>query len=136
MDAEFAQKLLDILIDNSRRLLSAGFGVNWTESSFFDAVRLLREETCLKDYFLDKVRFTFASAEPGNLMPGAIPVELIELVAHELRWPELQVLANERLKDRFGGDIALASGDIALRLSDAYQDDWQDREFYEHYRRS
>lgn len=33
------------------------------------------------------------------------------------------------------GDAALAIGDIADYLSEAYKDNWQDRELYEHYKR-
>lgn len=135
MDASFAKKLLDVLIENALRILAAGFGVNWAESSFFDVVRLLRQEEVLKGYFLERVRATFAMPAPGGLSPGTVPIELIELVAHELRWPELLELAQQRISTFFGGDAALAIGDIAHRLSEAYEDKWQDREFYEHYKR-
>jgi hypothetical protein len=134
MDASFASRLLDILIENALRIMAAGFGVNWAESSFFDVVRLLRQEKMLKGYFLEKVRATFAMPAPGRLDPGMVPIELIELVAHEFRWPELQELAQQRIRMFFGGDAALAIGDIARRLSEAYQDNWQDREFYEQYK--
>lgn len=134
MDANFSQKLLDVLIENALRILAAGFGVNWAESSFFDIVRLLQKEEVLKEYFLERVRTTFAMSSPGSLDPGTVPTELIELVAHEFRWPELQVLAQQRINTVFGGDAMLAIGDVAHRLQEAYKDDWQDREFYEHYR--
>lgn len=134
MDVDFAKKLLDVLIDNSLRILAAGFGVNWAESSFFDTVRLLRQEPSVKDYFLERVRSTFAIPAPGRLDPGTVPTELIELVAHELRWPELQQMAVQRISNLFGGDVALAQGDIAGRLPDAYKDGWPDREFYERYK--
>src|SRR6478752_2465137 len=133
MDAHFARKLLDVLIENSRRILAAGFGVNWAESSFFDTVRLLRQEDSTKSHFLERVRSTFAMPAPGGLDPGVVPTELIELVAHELRWPELRELAVERINTHFHGDATLAVGDIARRLPDAYEDRWQDREFYERY---
>jgi hypothetical protein len=134
MDVHFATKLLDILVENGSRILAAGFGVNWAESSFFDAVRLLRQEEVLRPHFLERVRVTFAARSPEQLNPGMVPIELIELVAHELRWPELLELAKQRVGKFFGGDATLAIGDIARRLSEAYQENWQDREFYEHYR--
>lgn len=127
-------KLLTILIDNSSRILLAGFGLGWAESTFFDIVRLLRQEDSLKPIFLSKVRSTFAIPSLGGLTNGEVPAELIELVAHELRWPELLELARRRIEERFGGDMAFAAGDVARRLSEAYSDDWEDREFYRRYK--
>lgn len=127
-------KLLTILIDNSSRILLAGFGLGWAESTFFDIVRLLRQEDSLKPIFLSKVRSTFAIPSLGGLTNGEVPAELIELVAHELRWPELLELARRRIEERFGGDMAFAAGDVASRLSEAYSDDWEDREFYRRYK--
>jgi hypothetical protein len=135
MDASVARKLLDLLIDNALRILTVGFGVNWAESSFFDVVRLLRQEDALKEYFLGRVRATLSMRAPECLDPGTVPVELIELVAHELRWPELLEIAEQRVGKFFHGDRMLAIGDIARRLPEAYEDNWQDREFYEHYKR-
>jgi hypothetical protein len=61
-------------------------------------------------------------------------MELIEIVAHELRWPDLVPLANERIAKFFHGNATLAIGDIAHRLSEAYDDNWKDRIFYSHYK--
>lgn len=135
MDSAFAKKLLDVLIDNALRILGAGFGVNWAESTFFDIVRLLQRESNLRGYFLERASATFSQIVPGRLDPGMVPVELIELVAHELRWPEFQVLARKRIEDFFGGDENLATGDVAQRVTQAFEHDWQDQEFYEHYKR-
>lgn len=135
MDAHFARILLEVLIDNASRILLAGFGVNWAESTFFDVIRLLSQEGGLKSHFLDLVRKTFALSAPGQLNPGTVPLELIELVAHEFRWPELLQIADERINKLFNGDISLAISDIATRVPEAYKDTWQDREFYEYYLR-
>ena len=70
MNSEYAQKLLDIYIDNSSRIMNAGFGVNMAESSFFDVVRLLREESSLKICFLERVRSTFAVRDAWQLNPA------------------------------------------------------------------
>ena len=48
MDSVSARKLLDIQIENALRILSAGFGVNHAEATFFDTIQLLREEITLK----------------------------------------------------------------------------------------
>lgn len=134
METSVATKLLDVLIENALRIMTSGFGVNWAESSFFDVVRLLRQEDDLKDYFLKRVGATLALRAPGQLDPGTVPIELIELVAHELRWPELLDLAQQRIVKFFDGDPTLAIGDLADRLPKAYEGNWEDREFYEHYK--
>lgn len=134
MDISFAVKLLDVLIENSSRVLAAGFGVNCAESSFFDVVTLLKQEDALKEPFLERARITLGRRAPEQLSPGAVPVELIELVAHEMRWRELLDLAEDRILKFFNGDPTLAIGDIACRLPEAYDDNWKDREFYKKYR--
>ena len=63
MDSAFAKKLLDVLIDNALRILGAGFGVNWAESTFFDIVRLLQRESNLRGYFLERAS---ASGKSGS----------------------------------------------------------------------
>jgi hypothetical protein len=133
MELVHARKLLDIQIENARRILGAQFGVNHAEAIFFDIIRLLREDVLLKPYFLEKVEKSFAMPFIEDWNPGAVPRELIELVAHELRWTELLELANKRIQDRFKGDAAFAAGDIASRISLAFRDDWEDRDFYRHY---
>jgi hypothetical protein len=63
-----------------------------------------------------------------------VPMELIELVAHELRWRELAELASLRIEQKFHGDASLAIGDVARRIFEAFKDEWPDREFYQHYK--
>ncbi len=135
MDLVYSKELLDILVENARRILYAGFGIGPTESTLFEIVGLLGEEPALKNYFLEKVGHTFAMRDASGAEPGTVPEELVELVAHEFRWPELQALADKRIETVFRGDASLALGDIARRITAAYDDDWEDREFYERYRR-
>lgn len=79
------------------------------------------------------VRFTFDAHDPGKCDPGMVPTELIELAAHELRWPEFKKIANDRITNRFNSDHSLAVGDVCMRIDEAYSDDWEDREFYARY---
>lgn len=136
MDFISAKKLLDIQIENALRILSVGFGVNHAEATFFDTIQLLREEKTLKQYFLERVRSTFSMPDVGRLDSGMVPGDLIELVAHELRWAELLELASKRIEDCFHGNASLAVGDIAHNIANAYRDDWDGREFYRHYQSS
>jgi hypothetical protein len=133
MNSEWARKLLDLLVENSLRILRAGFGVNSVESVFFDIIGLLRSHPTLKPYYLERVRATLMLPDPGLLDAGMLPRELIELSAHELQWDELRHLANERIQRVFGNDSALAVGDIAQTVLGAFRSDWPDREFYRHY---
>lgn len=133
MDLEFAKRLLDILIENSMRILVGGFGVNCAEVTFFEVVQLLKDDTRLRGYFLSRVKDTLDAPNPGALQIGLIPPELIELASHELRWPEFLELAKNRVIDRFDGDDALAVGDVATHIPEAFNDNWADREFYSRY---
>jgi len=133
MDAECAKNLLDILIENSLRILRAGFGVNWAEATFFNIIDLVRSTPTLKEYFLERVRISLSFRDPGRLEPDGLPRELIELATHELRWIEFQNLANKRIQEFFGGDTSLAMGDIVQAVAEAYDENWRDREFYSRY---
>lgn len=134
MDIEFSRRLLCRLIENAVRILSDGFGLDRVESNFFDVIELLREETGLRAYFLDMAKATLEKRDASGLDEGDVPRELIELTAHEMRWPELKLLAEKRVDKHFHGDRVLAVGDIATSISSAYKDDWLDREFYKRYR--
>jgi hypothetical protein len=121
MDLEYSKKLIDILIDNASRILNAHFGVDRAESTFIDIIDLLREDQSLEDqplkaYFLAKVRKTLEGPDPYGLDEGSVPMELIQLAVHELRWPEFRALSQKR------------------RILEAYDDHWMNREFYRRYR--
>lgn len=133
MEAQFQIELLDVLIENANRLLRAGFGLDWNEPGFFQIIDLLRESADLKKHFIEKVRSTFALRDPGLTLEGTVPRELVELVAHEFRWPEIQDLAARRIEIVFHGDASMAAGDVARSVSQAYADDWEDREYYKRY---
>lgn len=129
-----AQKiLLTVLIGNAKRILEARFGVNAAETTFFEIVELIRNEEKLKEAFLDMAANTFLQPDGWGHAADAAPLELVELVAHEFRWPELIDLADQRIERLFGGDRSLAISDIAIRIRAAFSDDWEDREFYARY---
>lgn len=134
MDINIGKKLLDILIEDSARILRAGFGVNYAESAFFSVKALLKENLELKTYFVDRVEYMLSLGDPGCLDDGIIPEELIELVAHEMQWDEMRILAKNRIRNSFNGDTSRAVGDISYRIIEALTDNWPDKEFYVHYR--
>lgn len=133
MEHQAGVELLAILIENGRRILDAGFGVDRAEATFFDIVTLLRERPDLRESFLERVQCTLRSRDPSGLDEGFVPRELTELASHELRWREFEELANERLNRFFHGDRKLAASDPARSIIDALQDSWEDREFYRTY---
>lgn len=133
MDTEKAVELLDILIENSNRILRAGFGLNYTESSFFVIIDLLRSNLNLKEGFLCRVSLALNQRDPGNLGPGVLPQELIELVAHEMRWVEMNRLAEKRVQDFFYGDWSFTVSDISQKIIDAQSYGWEGRDFYAYY---
>lgn len=133
MDYDSQKKLLDIMIENSARILRADFGVNSAEASFFSVVALLKGNPELKIYFISRCEHTFKLIEPSSLDEGVVPQELIELVAHEMRWEEIKNLSERRVCELFNGDWERACGDISRRIIDAFSDEWKDREFYKKY---
>jgi hypothetical protein len=130
MKLEHAEKLLEILVENSMQILRFGFGLDNVESTFYEIVDLLRSNPNLKRSFLAMVRITMDSDEPGRLDAGMAPRELIELIAHELKWDEIRFLSQERIRNKFNGDRNIAQGDIAESVIDAFDECWPDREFY------
>lgn len=133
MDLDSARKLLNIYIENSRRILAAHFGVDRAERCFFDVIELIREHPQLRCDFLEAVRVSFLERDPRSLDEGALPRELIELATHELRWPEFDQIAEQRIDRRFGGDRSYARSDPAMAIAPAYHPEWEDREFYRRY---
>jgi hypothetical protein len=134
VDIDCAKILIGILIENAARILRAGFGVNTAEHAFFAVIDLVREHPVLKQDLLDRVAITLRQSDPGLLNEGMVPRELIELVAHEMRWDELRELAEQRVRDKFRGDWSFAIGDISRGIVEAQSDSWEDRDFYQRYR--
>lgn len=129
LDLEHAENLLIILIENCRRILSANFGVDRAEAAMFEVVDLVREHPGLRQLLLAKVKSALAKDLGAENSPDEIPSELIELAAHEFRWPEFVTLASDRVA-RFPN----AWCDTGRRIADAMVDGWEDREFYRRYR--
>ena len=134
MHLDSAKKLLDVLCENANRVIYGGFGIGPAESTFFEIVRLVRSHNDLKEYALEKVSAVMEGPNGGASENSEMPTELVELLAHEFRWPEFQSLAEQRIQDCFGGDRALAISDLSLHVLEAMQDDWEDRIFYQRYR--
>ncbi|MFW5444326.1 MAG: hypothetical protein ACKE51_08485 [Methylococcaceae bacterium] len=130
MKTEKKIELLGILVENSARILRAGFGVNYAESTFFSIIDLLRNDSNLKSNFLSRVETALNQPDPGLLNEGIIPQELIELVAHEMRWNEIKVLAEKRVQTFFHGNWSFAISDISQKIIDARSDSWPDQDFY------
>jgi hypothetical protein len=136
VDIEQSKKLMDILIENSARILREDFGVNFAENSLFSIIDLLKNQPKLKNHVLGRIATTLRELDPGliDLNEGQVPTELIELIAHETRWAELRTLAEERISSKYNGDWRFARGDITQRILDAMEDNWENRDFYEHYK--
>lgn len=135
MDIHYSEKLLDLLIGNTRRILQEGFGITPAEHSMIAVLELLENEPALKAAFLKRVGETLHKPNAWGLDEGNVPRELIELSAHHFRWPEFVDLAERRLKELFGGDKWLAASDVFTTLTAALEADWEDLEFYEVYNR-
>ena len=133
MDAESAIRLFQIYVVNSVRILNEGFGVDRAESNFFDAIALAKEHPSVRESAIEAMRLELQNTSAASIEVGQFPKELMELFAHETRWEELRALAVARIRDRFGGDMSAAAGDVAVHIIGALSDDWEDREFYQRY---
>ncbi len=131
MDLESAFGLLDILCENANRIIEPGYGLRAAESTFFEVVGLIRSNEQLKPYVLRKVSTVMKTRDVASGV--AMPSELVELLAHEFRWPEFKDLAEQRLQALFDGDRLLAMSDLSDHVILALQDNWECRTFYRHY---
>lgn len=120
-----------ILVENSSRILRAGFGVESAKSTLFDIVDLVRGDRDLESELIQLASKFLLSAEPGADETDVVPLELLELAAYELRLNELMDLAMNRVNKRFGGDMMAAAGDAAMRIMHAARDDWEGRDIFE-----
>jgi hypothetical protein len=132
MDIEYARILLGILIENSARILRAGFGVDRAEAALFAVLELLQEEPQLRRDFLEQVSATLDRQDPWGLEVDSVPRELIELAVHELRWSEFLKIADAKLQGT-GRDVSAAAERMAVAIRSAYAENWPDREFYRRY---
>lgn len=133
LDLRSAKKLLDILCGNANRIILAGFGIGPAESTFFEVVKLLRSHEDLKPYAIELISSVMASRNGGTTKDCRMPSELVELLAHEMKWGEFNDLAEERIQNLFGGDRELAISDLSFHVLEAVRDDWEDRHFYRKY---
>ncbi|TWF49771.1 hypothetical protein [Neorhizobium alkalisoli] len=127
MEDNDAVKLLDIYIENAVRIFGGGFGCDRAENEMFATVDLLREKESLRPEFLRRVSATLTRADVWETGSGDVPLELVELAIHELRWPEFRQLIELR-RSLFPLDTK------HLSLVGAFDPDWIDREYYQRYR--
>jgi hypothetical protein len=133
MQIEFSRRLLLLLIENVARLLRNRFGVNHAEGSMFEVVDLLKDAPELKSFYLGVLRKTLMNPDPSGYDDGEVPVELNELICHEMKWSELEALAEFRIESRFGGSRSTAISDVSMDMLRALDPNWENREFYRRY---
>jgi hypothetical protein len=127
MEKKYALRLLDIYIENAVRIFDGGFGCDRAENAMFAAVDLLREDESLRPDFLSRVSDTLSKADVWRTDSDTMPLELIELAIHDLRWPEFHQLIKTR-RSLFPLDTKHFS------LTAAFDPDWCGREYYQRYR--
>jgi len=125
-----SEQFLVTLIESVRRFLDGNFGIGPSENTMFAAVDLLRSEPALRKMLSQRIVKCLKPFCEGTA--DVIPLELIELIAHELRWEEIREAAVHRANVMFGG-LHLALGDDSERVVEAFSDDWDGRMFYRRY---
>lgn len=124
---------LKAAISDLSKTLNEGFGLETTEGILFEIIDMLRNDQAQRAQFLSMVEASFMNRDPSGLFRDGVPRELVELAAHELKWPEFATLADKRVLLVFDGDEHLAIGDVSQGVKRAYADDWEDREFFQRY---
>jgi hypothetical protein len=67
----------------------------------------------------------------GSLASRECPWEFIQFCLHGLRWPEMRALFEQRKAEAADVDERA----FWMRMLDAFDDDWEDAEFYQEFNR-
>ena len=137
MDIEYAEGYGETLLDYAFDMLfkRETCGVNHAEFIFVRLSDLLKEYEKLKPWFLKKVRSTLE----GNWSNRAAeikrpkdyaPEELVEYIAHVMKWSEFKEMALSELEKHKGNKIYLMNRNLPSSILEALDENWEDREFY------
>ena len=137
MELEYAQEYGETLLDYSFDMLwkRSTCGVNHAEFIFVRLAKHLDEHPALKGWFLSNVDSTFSGnwfnlARETTRPKGFVPSELVEYIAHVMRWPELREMAECELLKRQDDQIYLMSRNLPSSILEALEDEWEDIDFY------
>lgn len=138
MDIEFAEQYGEALLDYSFDMLwrRETCGVNHAEFIFVRLANLLKEHAGLKQWFVKNLDSTINN-EWLNLVNekqrpnGFMPCELIEYIAHVMKWHEFEERAIAELEKHRDNQIYLMSRNLPASILEALKDDWEDIDMYE-----
>ena len=137
MDIEYAEHYGETLLDYAFDMLFVRetSGVNHAEFIFIRFAEHLKEYENQKPWFLAKLKTTMES-DWSNLTAdakrpqGFVPEELVEYIAHVMKWPEFEENALKELEKHRGDEIYLNNRNLPSSILKALDSNWEDREFY------
>jgi len=130
---EYGETLLDYAFD--MLMLRETCGVNHAEFIFVRTTEHLKEYPELKGWFIGKLKSTLennwlnvgAETKRPN---GYIPGELVEYIAHTMKWKELKEIALNELEKHKNNQVYLMDRNLPSSILEALENDWEDIEFY------
>ncbi len=137
MDIEYAEQYGETLLDYAFDMLflRETCGVNHAEFIFIRLAEFLEEFKDLKPWFLENLRGTMDGSWP-NLATQTkrphcyLPEELVEYIAHVMKWPEFKEIALNELEKHKGDEIYLINRNLPTSILEALDSNWEDKEFY------
>ena len=137
MDIKYAEQYGETLFDYAFDMLfkRETRGVNHAEFIFVRLSELIKEYEKLKPWFLKNVRSTLEGkwldlATEIKRPQGYVPEELIEYIAHVMKWSEFEEIALFELEKHKGDEIYLINRNLPSSILKALDSNWEDREFY------
>ena len=97
--------------------------------------KLLEEHKALKQWFIKNVESTIALVSPSistekSRPLGFVPEELIEYIAHAIKWPEFKQIAEAELERHREDKVYLNSRNLPNSMLAALDEKWEDLDFY------
>ena len=137
MDIEYAEQYGETLLDYAFDMLFVRetCGVNHAEFIFVRLSDLLKEHDKLKPWFLKKLNGTI-EGKWSNLAvevkrpQGYMPSELVEYIAHVMKWPEFKEISLNELEKHKGDEIYMINRNLPGSILEALESNWEDRYFY------
>jgi hypothetical protein len=136
MEFEAAKKYVSILLNHIFDLLFINnLGVNHAEHIFIQVSEILQNNSQLKDWFIELVRFNLLRDEQDmtqivNRPEWFVDPDLILFVAHATKWQEFEDIAKDRKSKIHTLKTLGNEREFSDLLIDALSDDWQDKDFY------
>lgn len=128
-------ELIRLLDEAYKTQFVQGGGLNHSEHTFLGIAKLLAESEDARDHFLHLARNEIARG--GQVADGSekraddfLDTDIILFIAHLKRWPEFHEAVKARTQSESYRNKLSGERDIADLVSEALDDEWEDRDLY------